>query len=309
MVAALNEMRPDLVVLVDSSGFNLPFARRARRAGIATLYYVSPQVWAWRRGRIRRIARRIDRMAVIFPFEVETYAHTGIPVDFVGHPLVEPLSAIRLDPGAARERLGVDPAGTVVSLLPGSRRNELRHCLPLHLEVARRLHARDPRIRFLLPVAASIDRAEVEQGVKAAALPALLELRLVEGRTAEVICASDVVLAKPGTATLETALLDRPLVVAARGNPLSAALARRMLKIDFLAMPNLIAAAPVVPEFLQQQADPDRIAEAVLERIEGPARELQLTAFAAVRERLGEAGAARRAAAIAEEMMRERGAA
>lgn len=310
MAAALEATRPDLVVLVDASGFNLPFARRAKRAGVPTLYYVAPQVWAWRPGRLRKLARRVDRAALILPFEASLYAEAGVDARFVGHPLVERTArALRSLGGAdaararAREKLGIPAGSRVVALLPASRRNELRHVLPLHLETARVLHARDPRLHFVLPMAPSLDRTEIEARVRAARLPSLLQLDCVPGASLEALCACDVALAKPGTATLEALLLDRPLVVAARGHPLTAALLRRLLRVDWLAMPNLIADARVVPELLQDDARPEAIAEALLALLAGPERERTLRRFAELRRRLGGEGASARAAALAEEML------
>jgi lipid-A-disaccharide synthase len=304
MGAALADARPDLAVLVDSSGFNLPFARRARRVGVPIFYYVSPQVWAWRSGRVRKLARRVDRMAVIFPFEPAVYAGAGISVEFVGHPLVERLGGGGpRDREAARARLGLPAAAKVIALLPGSRRNEVRTCLDLHLEAAQIVHASDHRSHFILPVAPSIDRAQVEAGVRRMRLPSLLPLDVLDGGSQDALIACDVALCKPGTATLEAALLGRPCVVAGRGHPVSAAIVRRLVKVDFWAMPNLIAGEQVVPEFLQDRADPQAIAMAVLALFEGPARAAQLAGLALVREALGPCGSARRAAAIAEEMI------
>jgi lipid-A-disaccharide synthase len=303
MVAVLRNAAPDLVVLVDSSGFNLPFARRARRLGIPTLYYVSPQVWVWRSRRIRKIARRVNRLAVIFPFEPDVYAGTGLPVEFVGHPLVERVNAARIGRGEAREGLGVATDARVVALLPGSRRGELHHMLPLHLEAARILHARDPRLHFVLPRAPSLDRQQLEAQVRAAGLPALQRLDIVDGRAQEVLRAADVALLKPGTSTLEAALLETPMVVAARSSRLTAFLLRRLVKVDSYTLPNLIAGRPIVPELLQEDAVPERVADAVLALLEGPARTQQLEDLAAVRASLAKGGAARRAAEIAAEML------
>jgi lipid-A-disaccharide synthase len=309
MVAELEASSPDLVVLVDSSGFNLPFARRVRRARIPVLYYVAPQVWAWRRGRIRQLATRVDRIAAIFPFEPAVYEGCGVPVEFVGHPLVEYFNdaVLSLDRERTRADLGIAPGERVVALLPGSRRTEIRHCLPVYLETARALHIRDPLVRFVLPLAPSIERGSVVSRVREADLPDRLRLDVIEGQSLEAMTSSDVVVSKPGTATLEATLLDRPLVIAARGNPLSVAILRRLVTVDTLGMPNLIAGERIVPEFLQDDADPDRIASAVLELLAGPARERQLAAFADVRARLGKGGAARRTAEIAEEMIVARG--
>jgi lipid-A-disaccharide synthase len=306
MTGALRAARPDLVVLVDSSGFNIPFARRARRLGCPTLYYVSPQVWAWRTGRIRKLARWVNQLAVIFPFEPAVYAGTRVPVEYVGHPLVERLrAAAGVDRESARRELALPADARIVALLPGSRASEMRHLLPLQLEVARVLHARDPRIHFVLPRAASLARETLEAGIRSAKLPSLLQIDLLEGRSQVALRAADVALLKPGTSTLEAALLDCPIVVAARTNPLTAWILRRLVRVDTLTMPNLIAGEPIVPEFLQQNARPDAIAEAVLALLEGPARDAQRARLAVVRQALAKGGAAVRAAEIAAEMIRD----
>ncbi|HTF34089.1 MAG TPA: lipid-A-disaccharide synthase [Myxococcota bacterium] len=305
MGRALRELRPSLLILVDSPDFNIPLARRARRAGIPTLYYVSPQVWAWRRGRIHKIARRVDRMAAIFPFEPGVYAGTGLRVDFVGHPLVEPLARLAAgeSPQRLRAQLGLDPNATLVLLLPGSRRNEIRHHLRRMLAVAALLSARRPDVRFVLAVAPSLSKDWVAEQVRACGLPSGVRLDLVAGRAHEAILACDAVLAKPGTVTVEVTLLGRPLVVLGRGNPLSAAVARRIVAVPSWTMPNLVAGSPIVPEFLQENARPERVAAALEAVLEGPGRELLLARMAAVRERFGKGGAAARTAAIAEEML------
>ena len=305
MTAALRSARPDLVVLVDSSGFNIPFARRAHRQGCPTLYYVSPQVWGWRTGRVRKLARWVNQLAVIFPFEPEVYAQTRVPVEYVGHPLLERLRdvTLSLDRDAARRSLGLPAEARLVALLPGSRQSELRHLLPLQLEVARVLHARDPRIHFAMPRAASIAPETLEAGLRAARLPQLLRIDVIEGRSQAVLRAADAALLKPGTSTLEAALLGCPMVVAARTNPLTAWLLRRLVVVDSLTMPNLIARQPIVPEFLQEDAEPARVAEALLELLDGPARDAQVARLGVVREALSRGGAARRAAELAAGML------
>jgi lipid-A-disaccharide synthase len=307
MVSTLRVVRPDLVVLVDSSGFNLPFAKRAHRMGIPTLYYVAPQVWGWRTGRIRKIARRVSKLAVIFPFEPDVYAGADVPVEYVGHPLAERMEAARqLDRATARQILSLPADTPVVGLLPGSRRAEMRHLLPLQLDVARVLHARDPRIHFVLPRASSLEKERIDRGIREAGLPSMLRLDLVDGRAQEVLRACDVALCKPGTSTLEAALLGCPVVVAARSSWLTEKILRRLVRVDSLAMPNLIAGKPIVPEYYQNDADPQRIADSLLALLDGPERQKQLDALRVVAESLSRGGAARRAAEIAQEMIVER---
>lgn len=299
--AAARARKPALAVLVDAPDLHIPLAKRIARTGVPILYYVSPQVWAWRTGRIRKIARRVDRMAVIFPFEVGVYAGSGLRVDFVGHPLVDPMRAVRekTDRGAARAALGVSGEQPLVLLLPGSRHNELRYGLPLQLAVAEKLRKRVPGVAFVLAVAPSVRRAEVDAALAAQSA----RVTVVEGRTHEAMIAADVALVKPGTASLELALLGCPHVAAGRANALSVAVVRRMVRLPSMLLPNLIADAPVVPEFLQEQAEPERIASALAELLQGPAGALQRSRLAMVSQRLGAGGAAERAAAIAAEMI------
>jgi len=294
--------RPRLAILVDAPDFHLPLARRLRRAGIPVLYYIGPNVLRWRRRRVHTVARSVDRLATIFPYEPPFYAKTSLRVDYVGHPLVEPVQrfAERCDRASARDALGLDPQTAAVALAPGSRENELRHMLGLHLATARCLAAERPGVRFLLCIAPTMRRETVEAALRD---EPPLPIDLIEGETLRALCAADAVLAKPGTITLEAALLGRPLVVAGRAHPLTAALLRRMVHEPCFALPNVIAGAPIVPEFLQEAARPEALAGALASLLDGPARERQLAGFAKVRERLGEGAASERTATIADAML------
>jgi lipid-A-disaccharide synthase len=246
----------------------------------------------------------VDRLAAIFPFEPAAYADTGLRVDFVGHPLVDRLARLAQRSGAdCRAALALAPDRPLVALLPGSRRNELAHNAGLQFAAAVALHAQDPRIAFALGIAPSLARSEAESALRAARLPRLMDVALVEGRTHELARAADVALTKPGTVTLEVALLGTPQVVAARLPPLSAFLTRRLVKTRFWALPNLAVGAQVVPELLQEAAQPARIADALHALLAGPARVRQLADLARVSRALGGGGAAERTAQIARELL------
>jgi len=293
---------PALAVLIDSPELNLRLARRMKKLGIAVFYYIAPQVWAWRTRRINQLARNVDRLAVIFPFERDVFRAASISVEFVGHPLVDRLREVReaWDRKRAREALGLDPDAPLLLLLPGSRHNEIRTGLKVHLEAARALRRRRPTLRCALALAPTIDAGHVRAAITAAQI----DVEVIADQTYIAIVAADVVLAKPGTATVEVAGLSRPLATVGRAHPLTAAVIRRVVKVPSFTMPNLIAGAPVVPEFLQERAIPERVAAALDELLEGPARVRQLEKLAEVARQLGPGGASHRAAAIAEEMIR-----
>jgi lipid-A-disaccharide synthase len=292
-----------LALLVDAPDFHLPLARRLRRAGLPVLAYIGPNVMRWRRGRVQKVARRVDRLATIFPFEPPLYAATSLRVDYVGHPLVEPLRRLRerLDRTSARALLDLPAEAPLLALLPGSRRNELARMLPLFLEAARALRAQRPDVALALGIAPSLERAEVEARMRALWPDA--PVSLVAGRSRELLRAADVALAKPGTVTMEAAVLGCPLVVAGSAHPLSAALWRRLSHVNTFAMPNLIHGSALVPEFLQGDAKPAPIAGALLALLDGPERARQQAGLEEVRKRLGDDVAAERAAAIADAML------
>ncbi|RMD71160.1 MAG: lipid-A-disaccharide synthase [Gammaproteobacteria bacterium] len=276
---------PDLLLLVDYPDFNLRLAKAAKRAGVKVLYYISPQVWAWRSGRVKKIRRYVDHMAVIFPFEVPFYQRAGVPVSFVGHPLLDHPRAEGMPKGP----------GKTVGLFPGSRRQEIRHMLPLFQEAAGLIAERHPETQFLLPLASTLSRGDV--------LPYLKSdppVQVVFGGGQRVIPLCDAIITASGTATLEIALHGVPMVIAHRVSRLSYLLLKRLVKVEHIGLCNLVAGESVAPELIQDQATPEAIAEALLSlvsRAEETRRGLQR-----VRARLGEPGAAERVASLALEM-------
>jgi lipid-A-disaccharide synthase len=292
LVRAARTRRPRVALLVDLPDFNLRLAARLKRQGVKVVYYVSPTIWAWRKGRVAQIARVVDRMLCILPFEPDAYRGSGVQARFVGHPFAErPLPAA---PTVYREALGLAPDRTTIAIVPGSRRGEIERLLPPMLDAAERLRANHPDAQFVLPVAPTLDRALLAPHLAA---HATLDVRLVDGRTAEAVGASDAALVKSGTSTLEAGLMLRPMVVAYRLAWLSYFIGRLLIKLTHFSLVNLLAGREVVPELLQGEVTGQRLAEA-LERVlaEGPARQAQLAGLREVRATLGEPGAPERVA-------------
>ena len=287
----LREHRPGVLVLIDFPEFNMRLARAARRLGVPVVYFIAPQVWAWRHGRVRAMARDVRRVLAIFPFEVSVYQEAGVPVEFIGHPLLDVLPA--LDRDAARTGLASGDE-TLVGLLPGSREAEVRRHLPVLLEAARRILARRPRTRFALPPASTTPVPGVMATVRAARVP----VQVVPGQAYRVMAAADLLLIASGTATLEAACYGTPMVVLYRLSSISHALARLLVRgVSHIALPNIIAGREIVPELIQGRATPDGVASAALGVLgdEGE-RTAQRLALLEVRTRLGERGAGLRAA-------------
>ena len=294
--ARLMEERPRALVVIDFPEFNLRLARIARRAGVPVVYFIPPQLWAWRRGRIRQMARRVSRVLAVLPFEEKLYRDAGVPVDFVGHPLLDVLP-LDLDRAEARRRLDVDPGESVIGLLPGSRREEVERLLPPMLVAAKRLSAAGVARRFALGLAPTVDAAAVRRLVKAAVDEGGPRVDVFERRTYEVMAAADVVLISSGTATLEAALLGAPMVVCYRVSRVTEAVVRLLVKVRWCSLPNLIANRGVVPEVLQDELTGQRLAAEALRLIEDPAAAgAQRAAFERVRAQLGAPGVGRRAA-------------
>lgn len=287
LVAAARARRPDVFVAVDFPDFNFRLMAALGRLGVPVVYYVSPQLWAWRPGRLETMKRLVDRVLVIFPFEAPIYERAGIPVQFVGHPLVDLARAARPRAAFLREH-GLRPEAPTVALLPGSRPNELRRIAPVMAEAQPLIRARAPGVQFVVARAPNLPDdlfTPFRDGV------------VVQDATDEVLASSDVVITASGTATVQAALHGRPMVVVYRVSPLSYRFGKPFLTVDMYAMPNLVAGRPIVPELIQADCTPDRIASEAIALLTDADRYTRTReALRGVRERLGVPGASGRAA-------------
>ncbi len=293
--AHLQRERPDLAILVDFGDFNLPVvAPLLSRYRIPILYYISPQLWAWGRFRLKYVQRYVTRMVVFFKFEEAFYQRAGVPVTWVGHPLVDGAKP-SLTPSAVRERLGLNPWRMTVGLLPGSRAHEVRRHLPLMLTAAAQASWRMPGLQFLIPRAPTIPREALEQCTSRAAV----DCAIAEGSVYDALQVMDAALIASGTATLDAALAGLPMAVIYRTSWPTYLAARAVVRIPHIAMVNVVAGRRVVPEFIQHRATPRRISEALLQmlRDEESRRQMQ-AALREVVEQLGPPGAVERAAAL-----------
>lgn len=280
---------PDLAVLIDYPDFNLRLAAALRQRGIPVVYYISPQVWAWRRGRLRSIRRDVSRMLVLFPFEEPIYREVGVPVTFVGHPLVD-LFHPAPDRRAFLVESGLDPDRPVIALLPGSRPKEVAHNLPALVGGVRRLLVRRPDLQFLAAIAPSLDAEQIRTPLRG------LPVRTRVGLAHEVLSTATAAVVASGTATVEAALAGVPMVVVYRLSALTYTLGRPFMRVPHFAMVNLIAGRKIVAELIQDQFTPARVEEEVLALLDKE-RSLALRSdLQEVRSRLGEPGASGRAA-------------
>jgi lipid-A-disaccharide synthase len=291
----IQESKPDAVVLIDYPGFNLRLARALRRQSPRhkTIYYISPQVWAWNRGRIKKMARSIDLVLCIFPFEADLYAASGLRAVFVGHPMIERLEAQKVETHRDQNLIG---------LFPGSRSREVRKIFPVMIEAARRLLQLNPTLRF--QVAAASEQLADEMREMGAKGPLLHAIEIAIGQTAAIMQRAFVGIVASGSATLEAAYFGMPFVLIYKVAWPTYVAARLVVNVDFLGMPNLLAGKEVVPEFIQHEAKPDAIVNAVRSLMEdSPARDRMILDFEATTSKLGGTGASERAAqAILEEL-------
>ncbi len=255
------ENPPDVFVGIDALDFTLGLERKLKDAGIPTVHYVSPSVWAWRQWRIRKIARSTDLMLTLLPFEARFYEEHHVPVRFVGHPLAEMIPPLA-DPQAARAELGLPLRGEIVALLPGSRMSEINFLAAIFIQAAVECARQRPGLHFVVPLATPATRERFAEILTSVAPN--LSVTVIEGRSREVMAAANVVLLASGTATLEAMLLKRPMVMVYRLAPLTYWLAKRLVKIPYFSLPNLLAGKPLVPEFIQDAATPENLGQSVL---------------------------------------------
>lgn len=291
LVRIMDERRPRAVILIDYPGFNLRFARQAHRRGIKVIYYISPQLWAWGKRRIKKVQRYVDLMVVIFGFEKDFYRGYGVDAVWVGHPLAGTIDR-SLDRGAARKTLETN-GSPVIGLLPGSRKSEIEKILPVLLAAAARIRDDFPRAEFFLPIAAAELRPLAESLLESSPVP----VRTGDGTGLEIIAAADLLLAASGTVTLEAALYATPLLIVYRLSFLSWLFARLMIRIPHIGLVNIVAGREVVPEFIQHGARPERIAREAREILTRPeVRERMIRELRSVAGALGAPGSSRRAA-------------
>ena len=253
-VDSLTQEKPDCVILIDYPGFNLRFAEKVKAMGIKILYYVSPQIWAWKKNRIHKIKRLVDHMAVILPFEAKIYEKAGVPVTFVGSPLLEEIRVHKKT--AARDTLMLSQNAIIVGLLPGSRASEISRLFPELIHTAEILKRRYPHMQFVIPLADSIKEADIWPYVDDADVPIVL----IKRKSHLAMAASDVLIGSSGTATLEAAIIGVPMVVVYKMNAMTFAIAKRVVKIPFISLPNILAKKRILPELIQDQANAEAIA-------------------------------------------------
>ena len=291
---------PDLLILVDYQEFNMKLAKAAKKLGIKVMFYIGPQVWAWRSHRVKKIGAKIDMMAVLFPFEEDFYKKAGVPVRFVGNPLVDEVKA-SMTTEAANAMFGLDASLKTIGLLPGSRRSEICRLLPIQLASARLIHQQYPQTQFIIPLAKSVDMQQIQPLLdEYAELP----LHIVHSHIHDVMQCSYAVITASGTASLETALMTTPMVIIYKMSNLSYKIMQRMITIDNIGLPNIVAGKQVVKELLQENASAENISDEILQLLndqdyyQSIYSELQL-----IRSKLGTSGGSERVAKLAYDML------
>ena len=289
----MDKRRPDCLVTIDYPGFNMRLAKVARAKGIPVISFIAPSAWAWRKGRAKNVAKLVNKVAAIFPFEYEVYKEAGADVEFMGHPLVDIVQP-SLPVAEAVAKAGKHEGRPLVLLLPGSRLQEIQRLLPSMLEAAKIMVKANPALEFVMPRAGTIPRAMLEDEINRAGI----HVSITEGNNYDVMGVADVALAASGTVTLEAALCRLPCVIVYRTAPLTAFIVRRLLNIADIGLPNIVAGRHILPELLQEDATPAKMAAEVLHLLEPAAHAQALADLDDVKKRLGEPGAVRRVAEL-----------
>ncbi|WP_088920103.1 lipid-A-disaccharide synthase [Granulosicoccus antarcticus] len=291
----MRQRMPDILVIVDYPDFNLKLAQTAKSLGIPVLFYISPKVWAWRAGRVERISKLVSHMAVLFPFEVEIYQQAGVPVTYVGNPVVaDAVSAFTIQ--EARQHFNLQTDKPVVTLLPGSRTGEIMRNLPAMLATASIIARQVPDCQFLLPVAPTLSASFINETIGQSDIASL---SVVTGDSRHAMRAADVALVASGTATLETAMVGTPLVVMYIINQINYAIMKRLIKIPDISLVNIVAGKRIVPEYVQHEATPEAMASDVLSLMHDDQRRQQMhTEFSRLKELMGDEGASTRVAEL-----------
>ena len=300
MKKSLDEMKPELVILIDYPDFNLNFvAPAAKKRDIKIFYYISPQVWAWRKSRINKIKRLVNKMAVILPFEVYTYAAKGFAVDYVGHPLLD-----LVKPAYSRQEslkiFNLDESKTTIGLLPGSRQSEVVKLLPEMLRASEIITQKIQNVQFILPLADTLEQKTIDDIVSGFAI----KVKVISGQTYDAVSCCDLAIVASGTATLETALLSVPMIIIYKISPLSYFIGKFIVNVQNIGLANIIAGKTVVPELIQEDASGNRIAAEAMDILTNTARKQEMIKeLAAIRSKLGDPGAATKTALLAYDML------
>ncbi|MCK4507427.1 MAG: lipid-A-disaccharide synthase [Desulfuromonadales bacterium] len=302
--------KPDALVLIDFPDFNLRLANQARKAGVPVLYYISPKVWAWRQGRVKKIAQSVDSLAVIFPFEPELYDGLDLRVRYVGHPLLDEFAALgtgnELRDGADFcQKLQIPATKKIVGLFPGSRRSELRYMLETIVASAQLIHEGEPNVHFLVPIANSLKKDEVKAqfGLE---LPVTF-IEAVDATIYDVARHCDTILTVSGTVTLQVALAGTPMAILYKMSPLSYAIGKRLVKVAHAGLPNIVAGQRIVPEFIQDEATPQVLADEVLHVLNDSGyADTMKAALQTVQKQLGEPGCSKRVAEMLFDLLAEK---
>ncbi len=261
--------RPNLFLGVDAPDFNLGLERGLKRAGIKTAHFISPSVWAWRSERLKHIGKAVDHMLLVFPMEKKIYAEAGIPATFVGHPMADEI-ALQPDVEGARKTLGIASQAVVIALLPGSRKSEIQFLVPPFLDTAKLIHQSRREVQFLMPAANAQLKVLIEAKIRQANLPSEMNLRVLDGQSRLSVEACNTALVASGTATLETALLKKPMVIAYKMPRISYMRMRDMAYLPYFGLPNILGGGWIVPEFIQENALPKPMAQALLKQLDSP---------------------------------------